>query len=426
LGLEPPSFKSDPIVEDSGLRIEEVATGLELPTTMAFIGNDDFLILEKEKGTVRRVVNSTLLEEPVLNLDVATEIDRGLLGIATIPREQGKKYVFLYYSELINASSNKFGEKENGIANRLYRYEFIDGKLAHPTLLLELPATPNRHPGGQLLIGTDRNVYLTVGDLNQNTTAQNNLTGGQPVGTSGILRLSVGGKPILKEDRTGILGDDYPLNLYYAYGIRNSFGIDFDPVTGDLWDTENGESVGDEINLVKSGFNSGWNKVQGVWAGTAGERIEDEKYIFDSDEDLVKFDGKGQYSEPELSWFENAGLTALKFLNTSIYGKEYENDMFVGDFNNGNLYHFDLNEDRTELSLDGDLEDRVADSRGEASSKIFGKGFIAITDMELSPDGYLYILSLHQSGDDCDPRLPNCVKYDSSVYGTLYRIYPIN
>jgi hypothetical protein len=84
------------------------------------------LILEKDKGTVRRVVNSTLLEEPILHLDVATEIDRGLLGIAALQSEQGKQYVFLYYSELINASSNKSGDKETEVANRLYRYEFID------------------------------------------------------------------------------------------------------------------------------------------------------------------------------------------------------------------------------------------------------------------------------------------------------------
>jgi aldose sugar dehydrogenase len=396
LGLEPPSSKSNPILEDPGLRIEEISNGLELPTTMAFIGHDDFLILEKEKGTVRRVVNSTLLEEPILNLDVATEIDRGLLGIATIPHGQGKKYVFLYYSELINTSSNNSGEKGTEVANRLYRYEFIDGKLAHPTLLLELTATPNRHPGGQLLIGQDRSVYLTVGDLNQNTTAQNNLTGSEPIGTSAILRLSVDGKPILNEDSTGILGDEYPLNLYYAYGIRNSFGIDFDPMTGDLWDTENGEIIGDEINLVKPEFNSGWKKVEGVWVGNAGELV-DEQYIFDfDDEELVNFDEKGQYSEPELSWYENPGLTALKFLNSTIYGEEFENDMFVGDFNNGNLYHFDLNDDRTELSLDGNLEDKIVHDSGEIAPYIFGQGFAGISDIEVGPDGYLYIISIGQ------------------------------
>jgi glucose/arabinose dehydrogenase len=397
LGLEPPSSESDPILEDSGLRIEEVSTGLELPTTMAFIGNDDFLILEKEKGTVRRVVDSRLLQEPLLNLSVATEIDRGLLGIAALQYGEGKKYVFLYYSELNNGSSNKSGEIETEVANRLYRYEYLDGKLAHPTLLLELPATPNRHPGGQLLIGPDRYVYLAVGDFNQNTTAQNNHTGGQPVGSSAILRLSVDGKPILKEDQMGMLGDEYPLNLYYAYGIRNSFGIDFDPLTGDLWDTENGEVVGDEINLVKPGFNSGWNKVEGVWASNASEPIGRGRYIFDSDNgELVNFDGKGQYSEPELSWFENAGLTALKFLNSSIYGEEFENDMFVGDFNNGNLYHFDLNDDRTELFIDGVLEDKIVQDSGEIKDNIFGQGFAGISDIEVGPDGYLYIISIGQ------------------------------
>jgi aldose sugar dehydrogenase len=397
LGLEPPLSKSGPTLEESGLQIVEVATGLELPTTMAFIGDNDFLILEKEKGTVRRVVDSTLLQEPLLSLSVATEIDRGLLGIAALQYEEGKKYVFLYYSELNKGSSNRFGEKGTEVANHLYRYEFVDDKLAHPTLLLELPATPNRHPGGQILIGPDRNVYLTVGDLNQNTTAQNNYTGGQPVGTSAILRLSADGKPILKEDQTGMLGDEYPLNLYYAYGIRNSFGIDFDPVTGDLWDTENGEVVGDEINLVKPGFNSGWNKVEGIWAGNASESIGSERSIFDSDNgELVNFDGKGQYSEPELSWLENAGLTALKFLNSSVYGEEFENDMFVGDFNNGNLYHFELNDDRTELSLNSDLEDNIVRHSEEISDNIFGQRFAGISDIEVGPDGYLYFISIGQ------------------------------
>jgi glucose/arabinose dehydrogenase len=387
----------DPIVEDSGLRIEEVANGLELPTTMAFIGYDDFLILEKEKGTVRRVVNGTLLEEPILNLNVSTEIDRGLLGIAFLQSGQGKKYVFLYYSELNNASGNKSGEKETEVANRLYRYELIDNKLVHPTLLLELPATPNRHPGGQLLIGPDRNVYLTVGDLNQNTTAQNSYTGGQPVGTSAILRLSIDGKPVLEERRTGVLGNEFPLNLYYAYRIRNSFGMDFDPVTGNLWDTENGEIIGDEINLVEPGFKSGWNKVQGVWLGTANGSIESEKCLFDSkDKELVDFEGIGRYSEPELSWYENAGLTALRFLNSSIYGKEFENDMFVGDFNNGNLYHFDLNEARTELSLDGELEGMIVNRSQEIDENIFGRRLAGISDIEVGLDGYLYIVSIGQ------------------------------
>ena len=80
-------------------------------------------------------------------------------------------------------------------------------------------------------------------------------------GRSGILRINQDGKPVGE----GILGSTFPLNLYYAYGIRNSFGFDWDPLTGKLWDTENGPHYGDEINLVEPGFNSGWVKVQGVW-----------------------------------------------------------------------------------------------------------------------------------------------------------------
>ena len=73
-------------------------------------------------------------------------------------------------------------------------------------------------------------------------------------GRAGILVVSQDGKPVGK----GILGNSFPLNLYYAYGIRNSFGIDWDPITGYLWDSENGPHFGDELNLVEPGFNSGW------------------------------------------------------------------------------------------------------------------------------------------------------------------------
>ena len=78
------------------------------------------------------------------------------------------------------------------------------------------------------------------------------------MGRAGILRVTQDGRPV----GHGILGPDDPLNKYYAYGIRNSFGIDFDPLTGNLWDTENGPDYGDEINLVRPGFNSGWKVVQ--------------------------------------------------------------------------------------------------------------------------------------------------------------------
>jgi len=66
-----------------------------------------------------------------------------------------------------------------------------------------------------------------------------------PDGTGGILRVTQDGKTV----GSGIIGSSDPLNKYLAYGVRNSFGLDFDPVTKKLWDTENGPSSNDEINL---------------------------------------------------------------------------------------------------------------------------------------------------------------------------------
>ena len=107
-----------------------------------------------------------------------------------------------------------------------------------------------------------QSVFLLVGDVENQTyqviasKALNNKTGREPDGTGGILRLTLDGRPV----NANVFDAKYPLNLYYAYGIRQNFGMDFDPLTGKLWDTENGANWGDEINLVEPGFNSGWNR----------------------------------------------------------------------------------------------------------------------------------------------------------------------
>ena len=208
------------------------------------------------------------------------------------------------------------------------------------------------------------------------------------------LELTQDGKPV----GNGILGNKDPLNKYYAYGLRNSFGIDFDPVTKKLWDTENGPNFGDEINLVEPGFNSGWIKVQGIWNNIMAQTIIN---VIGTPKGLVDFGGKGKYSPPEFTWFKpTVGPTAIKFLNSDKLGEKYENDMFVGDFHNGYLYHFDLNKKRTGLVLNGSLADKVANNPNELQKGgiIFGKRFGGITDIQVGPDGYLYVLSLYQGG----------------------------
>src|SRR5215212_2641871 len=377
--------EEQPSIKDPNLGVELVSPDvLEFPTSMAFLGPNDILVLEKEKGTVQRIVNGKMLPAPVLTVDVASQVERCMCGIAVSKSDSGTVYVFLYFTEAEDGSS---GSSSEPIGNRLYRYEWINNQLVNPILLLDLPATPGpRHNGGVVMIGPDNNVYVIIGDVDgHETLAQNQESGEEADGTSGILRITQDGKPV---GSSGILGDSYPLNLYYAYGIRNSFGFDFDPVNANIWDTENGPGYGDEINLVEAGFNSGWLEVTGMSSNA-------DDFDPEENDDLVNFDGKGNYSDPEFEWRDTLGPTAVKFLNSDKLGAEYVNDMFVSDVVTGRIYHFDLNKDRTGLVLEGPLADKVAETRDTGIEDIvFAEGFGGITDLEVGPDGYLYVVSL--------------------------------
>jgi glucose/arabinose dehydrogenase len=276
----------------------------------------------------------------------------------------------------------------------------VNGKLTAPRQILDLPGLPGpQHNGGKLAIGPDNNLYIAIGDVgssfvetNSKTKAQNYLNGSEPDGRAGIIRITQDGKP----NGTGLIGNSPILNMYYAYGIKNIFGFDFDPISGIMWDTENGPRFGDEINAVLPGFNSGWAIVQGVWylQPPEGQNMEPEKgeKAPEMPQGLVDFGGKGTYSSPEFTWDDSVAPTALRFLNSSKLGAQYENQMFVGDSNNGNIYHFKLNQNRTSLILDGPLVDKVAEKTDEMSSNILGTGFGVVTDLQVGLDGYLYVL----------------------------------
>src|SRR5215208_6180375 len=370
---EPVDGSSDEsiILSDPKLKIELVTSGLDFPTTMAFLGPDDFLILEKA-GTVKRVTNGVILDKPLLQVDGSVKDERGLLGIAISEKKKNldddidsgtsiKKNnnishnVFLYY--VICEGKN------TGCENRVYRYD-LDNKnnvLINPKLLLGIPSFPDpAHIGGILDIGPDENLYVTVGNFQHTIPSQvyktktQNYEDGKPVdGRAGVLRITQDGKPV----SAGILGNEYPLNLYYAYGVKNSFGIDFDPESKKLWVTENGPKFGDEINLAEPGFNSGSDKIFGIWrvneegkklqtAEDGGKEGEYVTVVGKNPEDLVYFEGKGHYSPPEFTWDKSVAPTALLFLDSKNLGAEYENDMFVGSVD-GQIFHFDLNDNRT-------------------------------------------------------------------------------
>jgi glucose/arabinose dehydrogenase len=351
---------------------------------MVFIGPNDILVTQKNDGRVRRVIGNVLQSGQVLDVGVDSQSERGLLGLALHPEFPGTPLVYVYYTE----SGSSMGADTSGqpgqpapVANRVYQYTWNGSALVNPVLRLQLPVTPGpNHDGGKILFGPDGKLYVVIGDLNRNGQLQNNPTGA-PDDTGVILRLNP----------DGIIPSDNPfasqggnLAKYYAYGIRNSFGMAFDPVTNRLWMTENGPDVYDEINLVDPGLNSGWNRLM-------GPDSRDPQGLGD----LFQVPGS-HYADPKFSWQDPVGLTAIVFLNSGQLGASYVNDAFVGDINNGHLYHFVPNAARDGFVFSNpDLADLVADSGdgGELTETILGTGFQGITDLKVGPDGRLYVLS---------------------------------
>jgi aldose sugar dehydrogenase len=365
-----------PSLTDPNLSITEITSGLSAPTTMAFIGTDDILVLQKDNGEVRRVIAGVLQPSAVLDVAVDNFSERGMLGIAIHPNFPTTPFVYLYYTE----SSTSGDTSGSPAANRVYRYTWNGTMLTSPILILDLSVSPGpNHDGGVITFGPDGKLYVVIGDLNRDGQLQNFPGGPAPDDTSVIFRLNDDGS--IPSDNP-FFSQGGNVAKYYAYGIRNSFGMAFDPVTGKLWMTENGPNSFDEINLVDPGFNSGWEKLMGPDSRNSNNVT-----------DLFSIAGS-HYADPKFSWLNTVGPTAIVFLNSANLGSEYEDDVFVGDINNGNLYRFKPNGTRNGFVFSGaGLADLVADNNAELDETIIGTSFAGITDLKVSPDGRLYIVS---------------------------------
>jgi glucose/arabinose dehydrogenase len=340
---------SVPIIKDQDFVVERFVTGIESsPTTMAFVGND-ILVLQKHDGKVR-LIRDGHIDKAVLDVSVTNVFEQGMLGITTVGST-----VFLYFTE----STSDGGEP---IAKRVYKYEWNGNELVNPVLIKDLPQTRPYHNGGAMVTSLDDSVYLILGDAGRYGKLQNHKTG-EPDDTSVIMRVD-------KEEP------------YYAMGIRNSFGLAVDPITGNLWDTENGDDDFDEVNLVLPNFNSGWEVIM-------GPATQDDISLLPGYEGYV-------YSDPEFSWQKPVAPTAITFANSEPLAK-FKDSVFVGDCIYGNLYKFDLNSDRTGFVFSNtQLDDKVVNLGESLDEIIFGTGFGCITDLKVGPDGLLYIVSLSE------------------------------
>ena len=240
----PPFPDAPQVVETTGvqLRVSPMFKGLVTPWSLAFLPNGDMLITEKP-GRLRIVRNGTLDPQPVAGTPEVFAVGQGgLLEVAIHPQFAQNQFVYLTYSK---------GKGEQG-TTALARGRF-DGKALVD--VKDLLVTDNWNGGGihfgsKLAFGRDGLLYMTVGERNDRTRAQNlNSHGGK------ILRLKDDGT--VPPDNPFVGKTDAKPEIF-SYGHRNAQAIAVHPDTGAIWATEHGPQGGDELNLIQAGKNYGW------------------------------------------------------------------------------------------------------------------------------------------------------------------------
>jgi aldose sugar dehydrogenase len=381
---------------DPNITFSSLPTGVS-SIAVAFIGPHELLILEPE-GRVYHRRNGAGVGF-VLDLPVYFGGERGLLSIALHPDFSENGFVYLYYSL---AAQDGF----TWIENRVSRFTWNGTSLTDELRIIGFPRDANQpnggnHNGGIVKFGPDGKLYVVTGDLNRSGIEQN---------VSQTLVAGVGGVHRINDD--GTLPPDNPfadhaddrIRGLWSYGIRNSFGLAFDPLSGNLWETENGTSGFDEINRILRGANGGWRDVLGpIQPG--------------QEAGLVMLPG-ALYSDPELSYRGTIVPTSIVFLARSRFPCEYWDSFIVGTYYS-TLLRFQVDATRGDLILPGGLADRVVDGTADEPSHTWGYGFGATTDLEIGPDGWLYQLvyrqsfmrrlrTMHGLGDlNCDTELNN-------------------
>ncbi|CAG1001952.1 Quinoprotein glucose dehydrogenase B [Methanosarcinales archaeon] len=439
-----PAAQAQPTMLHPNLAVRTLVDNLTTPISIAFLGESDILVVEKNTGKVKR--NVSALESTVLDLAVNFGSERGLLGIALHPDFPANPGVYLYWTEsTTGADTNNLAEVPL-LGNRVDRFVWDGFALTFDKNIIKLRAfqadagQPPRgnHDGGVIRFGPDRKLYIIIGDVGRRGLLQNNQMGPVPDDQFGgpspdnahltgvILRLNDDGTAPTDNPFFNIgaqMGGEAGTNIQkiFAYGVRNSFGMAFDPQSGDLWTQENGDDSFDEINRIEPGTNLGWIQIMGPVDRIAQYKLIEvtrppgnlqqlrwpPTLIANTSEEALSrlFVLPGShYSDPEFSWKFSVAPAGIGFLNSKALGSQFRGDLFVGsatpNLEGGYLFHFNLAGNRRKIGVDDPrLKDRVADNLDkfnitESESLLIGKDFGIGTDIQTGPNGNLFVVSL--------------------------------
>ena len=426
-------------LRDESLRVEAVIDDLDEPTSMAFVPEVGLLVTEKATGEVVRVSDGET--DAVLDLAVNFFDERGLLGIAVHPEFAEQPFVYLHWtaSEQGEGESSLLGPDTDeptavpALGNRVDRFRWTDQGLAFDRNIVRFPSNTldsdtsgrirGNHDAGPLAFGPDGKLYVMMGDQNLRGQLQN-IDSGPPADDEHlagvILRLDDDGSTPADNPFTGYassVGGEVGENLakVFAYGVRNSFGLAFEPLSGALWQTENGDDSYDEVNVITGGSNSGWVQIMGP-----PERYESYLQLELGSEDGIDTPSYGpdqladavggamgrlhvlpgsHLAEPVLSWVHPPAVTAIAFVTDDRLGERSQGTVWLGTVLTDSLLRYPIGPDGRSLALEGPLADGVDDNEskgdlGESEPYVVGTGFGVVSDLDVGPDGSLYVASL--------------------------------
>ena len=247
----------------TGFVDEILYTGLSQPTSFDFLPDGRILILEQKTFRVRLVANGALFGSPLLTVpDVnGAGNEQGLLGIAVDPAWPSRPYVYLYF------------DHSPGSVIYIVRYK-VSGSLSDPSstnltfgsrmnLIIDIPDNASNHNGGTLRFGPDGKLYASLGEDADRCGAQDSTTF-----KGEILRLQVASLPDTgagPPSKAALAPADNPFPggnanaaLVFAYGLRNPFRFQVDPVTGKLYIGDVGENIWEELDQCSGGEDFGW------------------------------------------------------------------------------------------------------------------------------------------------------------------------